>query len=316
MRVTDDQAGSAQPPAAASRAAAGAAAPVSYLFVPGNRPERFDKAMAAGADAVIIDLEDAVPAAQRAAAREAIAAWHARQAGDGARAASAGGAGPASAAQPRRYVRINAADSADHDADLALVRALPDVGVVLPKAESAEAAARAALAGAPRPPLVAIIESVAGFDALDAIARAPGLGRLAFGALDYAVDLGASGDVEALLVPMTMLAHAARRAGLAAPVAGVTAALDDAARLAEDVRLARAFGFAGKLCIHPRQVAAVHAAFAPSPAEADWARRVLAAVAGGAAAAQVDGAMVDRPVVLRAQSILARAGRHARTPSI
>lgn len=285
-----------------------ASAPVSYLFVPGDRPERFDKAMAAGADAVIIDLEDAVPAAGKAAARDAVAAWGAAAA-HGTTAAQDGSA--AGAGGPLRYVRINGCDSPEHAADLALMRTLPGIGIVLPKAESSEAAAAAALPVPGRPPLVAIIESVAGFDAVDLIARVPGVGRLAFGSLDYAVDLGASGDVEGSWMPMTLLAHASRRAGLATPVAGVTAALDDAARLAEDVRLARAFGFSAKLCIHPRQVAAVHAAFAPSAAELDWAGRVMQAVASGAAAAQVDGAMVDRPVVLRAQAILARARRRA-----
>ena len=266
---------------------------VSYLFVPGDRPERFDKALASGTDAVIVDLEDAVAEDRKQAAREAIARW-----------------APPSGTVALRYVRVNAAGTPHHDADLALMRSLPGIGVVLPKAESGESVAVAALAGPGRPPLVAIVESVAGFDALDAIARAPGVGRLAFGTLDYAVDIGASHDIEGLLAPMTMLAHASRRAGLAPPVAGVTAALDDPARLAEDVRVARAFGFGAKLCIHPRQVAAVHAAFAPSEAEVAWARRVLAAVVAPdgseRAAVKVDGAMVDRPVLLRARSILAR----------
>lgn len=270
---------------------------VSYLFVPGDRPERFDKALGSGADAVIVDLEDAVAEDRKAQAREAVARWAAQ-------------AQAQATATPLRYVRINAAGTAHHEDDLDLLRGLPGIGVVLPKAESGDAVAAAALAAPTRPPLVAIIESVAGFDALDAIARAPGVGRLAFGTLDYAVDIGASHDIEGLLTPMTLLAHASRRAGLAQPVAGVTAALDDPARLAEDVRIARAFGFGAKLCIHPRQVVAVHEAFAPTAAEAAWARRVLAAVVApdGSehAAVKVDGAMVDRPVLLRARSILAR----------
>lgn len=263
---------------------------ISYLFVPGDRPERFDKAAASGADAVIIDLEDAVPAAAKQSARDAIARWAAQR--------------PPGAVQ--LYVRINSETSEHYEDDLALMRTLPGIGVMLPKAESGEAAARAAMPDAQRPLALAIIESVAGFDAIDAIARAPGMGRLAFGSLDYAVDLGASGAIEGLLMPMTLLAHASRRAQIATPIAGVTAALDDAAQLAEDVRIARAFGFGAKLCIHPKQVAAVHRAFAPTAAELDWAQRVVEAVASGAAAAKVDGAMVDRPVVLRAQAILAR----------
>ena len=104
------------------------------------------------------------------------------------------------------------------------------------------------------------------------------------------------------------MAIASRCAGLAAPVAGITAAIDDDARLAADLEFARAFGFGAKLCIHPKQIAAVHALLAPTPDELRWAERVLAAADSTAGAAvQLDGRMVDRPVIERARRIVQRA---------
>ena len=108
-------------------------------------------------------------------------------------------------------------------------------------------------------------------------------------------------------MPASQIALASRRAGLAAPIAGVTAAIHDHDALVNDIAFARALGFAAKLCIHPRQVSIVRAAFAPGADELDWARRVVSSVAAGIGAAQVDGRMVDAPVLRRAQSIIHRA---------
>jgi citrate lyase subunit beta/citryl-CoA lyase len=128
--------------------------------------------------------------------------------------------------------------------------------------------------------------------------------RLAFGTLDYALDLGLSGDPRGLLYPASRIALASRAAGLAPPVAGITAAIDDEAALRADFDQARACGFGAKLCIHPRQIETVHAMLAPTPEQRDWAERVLAAAESGSGAVQLDGKMVDRPVLLRAQAIL------------
>jgi citrate lyase subunit beta/citryl-CoA lyase len=273
--------------------------PVSYLFVPGDRPDRFGKAIASGADAVIIDLEDAVAPGAKPAARESLVQW-----------AHSPAAAAAHASALSVYVRTNAADTPWFADDLAALAALDGIGVMLPKSDDTRTLARVSALPGKRPGAIALIESVAGLDAADALARVKGIARLAFGALDYAIDAGVELDADrsgaALTVPMTLIALAARRAQLPAPIDGVTVALDDAAALEQDVRRARALGFGAKLCIHPRQVAAVHAAFAPGAHELDWARRVLAASHAGAAA-QVDGRMVDRPVVLRAQAIIARA---------
>jgi citrate lyase subunit beta/citryl-CoA lyase len=260
----------------------------SLLFVPGHRADRFDKALAAGASAVIIDLEDAVAPPDKDAARATLQAWLSAQ------------------TRPEHavIVRINSADTPWFERDLALCGAPGVAGVMLPKAESAETLAKVRAAGARG--LLPLVESAAGIANLDAIARAPGVWRLAFGSIDLQVDLGLKDATEDELLPFRLqLVLASRLAGIGAPVDGVSTAIDDADRLAQDVARARRLGFGGKLCIHPKQVAGVNAGMAPSAAERDWARRVIdaAAVAGGAAVA-VDGKMVDKPVLLRAEAIL------------
>ena len=258
----------------------------AWLFVPGDRPERFDKAVATGADRVIVDLEDAVAPAAKAAAREALAAW---LAGTSARVA----------------VRLNAADSAEFERDLALIAAPAVVAVVLPKAEDPAVLQR--LAARRRDvALVPLVESAPGLAAARALARAPGVERLAFGHIDLQVDLGMRNAAEDDLLPYRAeIVLASRLAQIAAPLDGVTVAIDDPVRLAADVQRARRLGFGGKLCIHPRQVEPVRAGFAPSPADVLWAQRVLAAAnAAGGAAVALDGAMVDKPVILRAEAIL------------
>ena len=263
--------------------------PATYLFVPGDRPERFAKALSAGADAVIIDLEDAVSPANKPAARAACAAFW-----------------PGYHAEVPLFLRINDALSAFFMEDLALVKSARIAGVVLPKAESAEQIARLTAAMPGDAQVIALIETARGIVNLAGIAAAPGVQRLAFGTLDYAVDLDLSGDERGLLYPSCQIAIASRVAGIGSPVAGVTTALDDEAQLLADFAFARACGFGAKLCIHPRQLAPLKRALAPTATEIDWARRVLAAAASGAAAVQVDGKMVDRPVMLKAQDILRR----------
>jgi citrate lyase subunit beta/citryl-CoA lyase len=180
-------------------------------------------------------------------------------------------------------------------------------GLVVPKAEDAAAlAALAPTADRPGRALYPLIETAAGFDALRAIAAAPGVVRLLFGSLDFQVDLGIEGDDDALLYFRSQIVLASRLAGLEAAVDGVTTALDDAQAIERDTARARRLGFGAKLCIHPRQVAAVNQGFTPSATELDWARRVIEAARSGAAVA-VDGKMVDAPVLLRAQALLKRA---------
>lgn len=268
----------------------------SVLFVPGVRPERFDKALASGADAVIIDLEDAVAPGDKDVARAAVVAWLQ------ARAAVAPLHTTASL-----LLRVNGVDTPAFADDLTLVHHPAWTGIVLPKVETA--ASMGALRGAGVHTVIPMIETLAGLDAATEIASAPGVSRLAFGSLDFQADLGMRDALDEELLPFrAQLVMASRRAGIGAPIDGVTTAIENAERLTADVRRARRLGFAGKLCIHPRQVTLVNTLFAPTPEEIAWATRVVAATdatRGGAVA--VDGMMVDTPVLLRAQAILADA---------
>ncbi len=267
----------------------------TFLFVPGNRPERFAKAFASGADAVVLDLEDAVAAEAKGDARDAIADWAAR-------------ASPAE--RVRVVVRINDTASSCFAVDLRLLRDTCLCAVMLPKAEASEeiGAVCAALQGAS---VLALVESARGVARVDAVAAAAGVTRLAFGTLDYAVDLDLdiAEQSDGLAYAASRMAIAARVNGLAAPIAGVTPQIDDEPRLLADLAWSRRHGFGAKLCIHPKQVAAIHAALAPSPEALDWARRALAADAASPGAARLDGRMIDRPVVLQARRTLQRAGR-------
>jgi citrate lyase subunit beta / citryl-CoA lyase len=269
--------------------------PRTYLFVPGNRPDRFGKALASGADAVVLDLEDAVAADAKDAARGAVRAWAAT-------------ATPAQ--QARAVVRVNHTASPHIADDLRLVAASGLPAVMLPKAETVEDVA-AVRAAAPGTGVLALVESARGVAAADKLARADGVTRLVFGTLDYALDLDLDIDEQpdGLSYAAGRLAVASRLGGLATPVAGVTPQLDDEARLLADLAWSRRHGFGAKLCIHPAQVAPVHAALTPTPQTVAFARRVLAAEAASPGAARLDGRMIDRPVVTAAQRTLHRAGR-------
>lgn len=267
--------------------------PQTYLFVPGNRPERFAKALASGADRIILDLEDAVAPGDKEAARTAIAEWM----------ASVG------KAQGKVLIRINDAATDWHAHDLALARSVQAVCIMLPKCEAPAQVSAVLVQLTSNATLLPLIETARGMLALHDIAAAPGVARLAFGALDYMADLDIPADSLALDVAASQIAVASRAAGLASPLAGVTPALD-AAKVTDDMRHARSLGFGAKMCIHPAQVAAVRAALAPSDQELAWAHRVLQAwQASGAGAFQLEGKMVDRPVVLKAQRIAAQAAR-------
>ncbi len=258
----------------------------SLLFVPGSRPERFEKAAAAGADLVVLDLEDAVPPDQKDAALQHVTQW--LRGGQWA------------------VVRINGAGTPWHEAEVSAMAGL-FCAVVVPKAE--DGAGLTALGQRLGRRLIALVETARGVRDLDAVAAAHGVERLALGTIDLAAELQVdptSGPALAYSRGRMVVASAA--AGLAAPIDGVTTALDDEELLRSDTRAARALGFGGKLCIHPRQVRVVLEALRPPQAEVRWAERVVQASAGGGVAV-VDGAMVDPPVLARARAVLSREGR-------
>lgn len=261
----------------------------SLLFVPGDRPERFDKAQASGAHEVILDLEDAVAPAAKPAARRAVAEW-----------LQAGGAQGRTA-----VVRVNAADTGWHADDLAMLQQVPGGMLMLPKAETVSLVA--ATSALPGRPTIALLETVRGFAALRELASVPGLGRIAFGSVDFGAETGIADEGDAMLAIRTQIVLESCLAGLQPPIDGVSVTLDDPALIHAQAARSRQLGFGGKLCIHPRQVEPVNAAFSPDETQVRWARRVLDAFeASQGAATVVDGKMVDKPVVEQARRLLGR----------
>jgi len=256
----------------------------SYLYVPGNRPDRFDKACAAGADAVIIDLEDAVPPAEKAIARAALTAW----------------LSPAKAV----IVRINGADTEWFEQDLEACDTAGVVGVVLPKAAQIDDVV-VALCRRRAAVLLPIIETAAGMAQARAVAATACVQRLMFGTIDFQLELDIDGDGDELLAFRSELVLASRLADIQSPVDGPCTSWENVEQVSADARRARKLGFGGKLCIHPKQIAPVNAAFSPSEPELAWAHKVLeAAERSKGAAVAVDGKMIDRPVILKAERIV------------
>jgi citrate lyase subunit beta/citryl-CoA lyase len=283
----------------------------SFLFAPGNVARRVEKALTLQADAVIVDLEDSVATAEKAATRKAVAAALER---------------------PRRgrgYVRVNAPASAFCFSDLVETIHRKVDGVVLPKVESAadlhaidwmiwnlereRGMAEGSL------DLIPQIETAAGVQRIDRVLQARSLRpyqapwrvkRVAFGAADYAHELQLTVGPEE-----TELADARARVVLASRAAGLEGPLDspwfdfkDLAGFARALERSRRSGFQGRLCVHPDQLGPVNAAYQPSAEELARAERIVAAFreaeANGEAAVQVDGQMIDYPVAYRAQALL------------
>ena len=261
------------------------------LFVPGTRPERFAKALAAGADAVIIDLEDAVEFSLKEQARDNISAF--------------AKANP----QAEFMVRINGANTAWFDEDLALCERYPAISkVMLPKAESAAQIQRVAAAGVA---VVPIIESAKGVLALNEMAGCRGVERLSFGSLDLMLELGTTPDTDGArqlldhIRCQILISSAAH--GLSAPLDGVHPDFSDTDGLARVAAYVRDMGFCGMLSIHPIQIPVINAVFATTEAELAWARRVVeTADATQSSAFQQDGKMIDAPVIERARRLLSR----------
>lgn len=261
----------------------------SVLFVPADRPDRFAKALAAGADAVCCDLEDAVKPASKPMAREQIRIFL------------------TGSSDVARIVRVNDIRTPDGLRDLLMLADLDLAAdaVWLPKTESRAACeiALSALGGAT--PVVALIETVAGLRNADAVAATPGVAGLVFGSADYSAELGCAMSEAALAVPRAMILQAAASAGVPA-WDGAWADLADDEGLAVDARLGSELGFVGKPALHPRQVAEINTAFTPSQARIEHARGVVAASnAAGGGVATWAGKMLDAPVVRMAERVLA-----------
>jgi len=269
----------------------------NFLFVPGTHPERFTKALNSGADAVIIDLEDAVAAQDKDSARNAIrTAWPTFTEDE----------------KKRLIIRTNAPGTQFYSADLILAQELSVVCLLIPKAESLDQ-----INGAgqilPNTALIPMIETALGLDHLKEIASSNQVLRLALGNLDLQADLGMVCDAQEteLQTARYQIVLASRLARITPPIDGVTPSTDNLARIEGDSQRAKRMGFGGKLCIHPNQIPAVKAAFMPTSEEIEWARKVIAAdQASQGGAVKLDGRMIDRPVVLLAQRTLAIAGKY------
>jgi citrate lyase subunit beta / citryl-CoA lyase len=255
----------------------------SYLFAPGHNAKLLGKVFDVGADAVILDLEDAVPPEHKAAARHLVAR--------------------ALLSRPA-WVRINAAGTPLAEADLHAI-ATPAYGIRIPKVESVQDV-RWVADRAPGKPLICAIESAKGVANAIAIAAAPGVRYLALGGIDLQKDLGvASGDAP-LQYARSHLVVAARAAGLEPPIDSVYPFLQDGEGLRRQACHSRSLGFFGKSAIHPSQLPIIHAAFSPRADELQWAREVTEAFddANGSALRLPSGEFVDLPVAERARKIL------------
>ncbi len=264
----------------------------SWLFVPATRPERFAKAAASGADRVILDLEDAVVPEAKTEARRCLA-------------------GEQLPAGVPLYVRINGCGTEWFEEDLAVAAKLPLAGVLLPKAETAEQVARVAAALGEEQRIVPIVETALGLWNVLEVARGAKVERLAFGSVDFQLDTGIRGEEAELAYARSRVVIASKIAGIAAPLDSVSLEIDDETSVTHGSERARRFGFAGKLCIHPRQAVPTNRAFLPSQEEVDWAQGLIAALAARSeqerGAFSYRGGMVDRPVIERAREILSLA---------
>jgi len=279
----------------------------SALFVPGNRPDRVDKAVATVADRVIIDLEDAVAVSQKVETRELVRdkiVVHKDR---------------------RVFVRVNGLETDFIRGDLEAIVVNELGGLVLPKTENSlqvEEIHRLLVGlekkqelAAGNTAVILLVESALGIQNIFQVTSAAGeLNReflIALGAADYALDMGIeiTKDGGELIYPRSRIAIACRAAGIAPPLdTPFMIDLKDIEALKDDAARAKQLGFQGKLCIHPNQIEPVHVVFTPTAEEISFARRVVDAFeaeeAGGSAAIQVDGKFVDYPVVERSRRIL------------
>jgi citrate lyase subunit beta/citryl-CoA lyase len=266
---------------------------VTYLFVPAHEPKKIERAMTAGSDAVVFDLEDSVPEPQKAAARAALSTR------------------PNAPAGLELWVRVNH-ESPLFEADVERIDWRSVSGAVLPKAEDARKVAALEAAGADR--IILLLESAAGLRGLRHLAQASRrVERCALGSWDLSLDLGLLAvdepdEAELIWHLRAILAFESRCLGLRPPIDGIYSRLNDDAGLRHTCERVHRLGFAGKLLVHPRQIAVVQAVFRPDQERLQLAREVVDAyedaVRNGRGAIQVRGRMVDRPIAQRAKALL------------
>jgi citrate lyase subunit beta/citryl-CoA lyase len=261
----------------------------TMLFVPGDRPDRFERAASAGADVLILDLEDAVAPEHKQAGRSNVRRW-----------IGAGG---------RAAVRVNGIGTPWFAAD---VEAVGASAIVLPKCSSAADVQLVRAMAAAETDVVALVESAAGVANIREISAAPGVARVAFGHIDFSAEICVDPSSRpALAAARSAIVYACAEARLPAPVDGVTTAISDEERLADDCEYARGLGFGAKLCIHPGQILVAARLMGPTPEELSWARSIIEAPTDEGVTV-LAGHMIDEPVIARARRLLASSPR--RTP--
>jgi len=262
---------------------------IAPLFVPADRPERFGKACRAGADAVILDLEDAVSPDRKDAARGAVLSH--------------------GIDSLPVIIRINGVESDDFDADIGLLQDADFDAIMLAKVKSPDdiLVLKRRIPG--NYPVVALIESAAGVRALEKILTIDSVKRIAFGAFDFALDIGCQPVANALLFARSQLVLLSRVAGRPGPWDSPATEISDVEAIAESAADSAMMGFGGKLAIHPGQLSAIFNAFCPDDDTIDWARAVLETTRrAGSGAKTLHGQMIDKPLIERARRILQVAG--------
>lgn len=257
----------------------------SFLFVPANRPERFEKALSSGCDSVIVDLEDAVPFELKQSAREQLETWLKEN------------------PDKSVMIRINAHQTEWFNADIALLKYDNVSAIVLPKTESPTDIQ--AVISVRQVNIYPIIETPLGFSQIREIAKAQNVIALMFGSLDFQLEMGMTGGYQELMYFRNEIVLASKLANIGAPIDGVTVDIKNEELLNTETQQAKNLGFAGKLCIHPLQINIVNQVFSPSEAEISWAKRVIEAVtASQGQAISLDGKMIDLPVIRQAEKVL------------
>lgn len=265
--------------------------PVAPLFVPAHKPHLIEKATKTSADALFLDLEDAVAADEKQAARNAILT---------------------ATSKTPLWVRVNDVRSSYFEEDMAYIRQCDFAenklqGLLLPKLEAPDDIEKIFEKLGKIVPLLGFVETAKGLSQCNELLAHSHLLTVIFGNLDFALDCGAKPTREALLFARSRLIIATKSTDKPAPLDGVTADFKDEALLASDLEHATSLGFGGRLCIHPSQTAPTLAAFMPTQDEIERARAILDA-AGDSLVAQLEGQMIDRPVIEQARRTLKKAG--------
>lgn len=257
--------------------------PTTMLFVPGDRPDRLEKASRTGANAIVMDLEDAVIPENKAACLATLSSL--------------------STFDVPLFVRCNATDSEWFTDDLTCIRDSVAAGVIVPKSETPDQIDAVQAVLGMDAFIIALVETARGIDNLAATLAHSGVAVCAFGHLDFALDLGTSPDWEPLLFARHQLVMQSRLANKPKPLDGVSVEINDLDAVSNAAIRARAMGFGGKLLIHPDHVEPAMAAFVPDRETYQWALAAIASSDKGAAV-KMDGQMLDLPVIKKAKQII------------